>query len=108
MHTLQGGTDWAVSLDQLQATLPNVGSVSLIVGWFGTDLRAGNCEIRPGVDSADKVTAPLTWSVAGLSRGAAHLVSLRRRPRRLRRHAVGCRPSSPPSRTCTRAASPSR
>ena len=88
VHTLQGGTDWSVSLDQLQATLPNVGSVSLIAGWFGTDLRAGECQIRPGVDADDKVTAPLTWSVAGLSRGAAHLISLHERPLRLRRHAV--------------------
>jgi hypothetical protein len=76
VHTLQGGTDWSVSLDQLQATLPNVGAVSLIAGWFGTDLRAGECEIRPGVDADDKVTAPLGWSVAGLSRGEAHLISL--------------------------------
>ena len=30
VHTLQGGTDWSVSLDQLQATLPNVGWVSLL------------------------------------------------------------------------------
>jgi hypothetical protein len=75
VHTRQGGTDWAVALDQLQSTLPNVVSVNLVVGWFGTDLRAGLCQIRPGVDSADKVTAPLVWSVAGLARGQAHLVS---------------------------------
>jgi hypothetical protein len=75
VHTRQGGTDWAVSLDQLEATLPNVTSVNLIVGWFGTDLRAGSCEIRPGVDAVDKVTEPLVWSVAGVTRGSAHLVS---------------------------------
>jgi hypothetical protein len=75
VHTRQGGTDWAVALDQLQSTLPGVASVNLIVGWFGTDLRAGLCQVRPGVDSADKVTEPLVWSVAGLSRGEAHLVS---------------------------------
>lgn len=75
VHTRQGGTDWAVSIDQLQATLPNAGSVSLVVGWFGTDLRAGTCELRPGVDAADKITEPLTWSVAGLARDDAHLVS---------------------------------
>jgi len=76
VHTRQGGSDWAVSLDQLESTLPNVGSVSLLVGWFGTDLRAGSCELRPGVDSADKITEPLTWSVGGLAREDAHLVSL--------------------------------
>ncbi len=75
IHTRQGGSDWTVALDQLESTLPNVGSINLIVGWFGTDLRAGLCQIRPGVDSADKITEPLTWSVAGLSRAQAHLVS---------------------------------
>ncbi len=59
-----------------QPALPNAGAVSLVVGWFGTDLRAGHCEIRPGVDAADKITEPLTWSVAGLARDDAHLVSL--------------------------------
>ncbi|KAB2911618.1 MAG: hypothetical protein F9K29_21985 [Hyphomicrobiaceae bacterium] len=75
VHTLQGGSDWSVSADQLQATLPNLQSVSLVAGWFGDDLRAGTCLIRPGVDSAGKVTAPLTWSVAGLPRAGAHLIS---------------------------------
>jgi Gene Transfer Agent (GTA)-like protein/putative tail protein len=75
LHTLQGGTDWSVALDRLEATLPNVAAVSLVVGWFGTDLRAGDCQIRPGVDAADKVTEPLVWGVAGLSRSGAHLVS---------------------------------
>jgi hypothetical protein len=75
VHTRQGGSDWTVALDQLQSTLPNIASVNLIVGWFGTDLRAGLCEVRPGVDSADKITEPLVWSVAGLDRAEAHLVS---------------------------------
>jgi hypothetical protein len=80
VHTRQGtdmgGADWTVALDQLQSAFPNVGAVSLVVGWFGTDLRAGDCQVRPGVDSADKVTVPLVWSVAGLDREDAHLVSL--------------------------------
>lgn len=74
-HTLQGATDWSVSLDQLAATLPNAYAVSLVVSWFGSDLRAGDCLIRPAVDSAEKATKPLTWSVAGLTRATAPLVS---------------------------------
>ncbi len=77
VHTLQGATDWAVSLDQLQATLPNATSASLVVSWFGTDLRAGDCRVKPGVELAEKTTSPLTWSVAGLVREDAHLVSTR-------------------------------
>ncbi|MGE3064752.1 MAG: glycoside hydrolase/phage tail family protein [Hyphomicrobiaceae bacterium] len=77
VHTRRGTADWGVALDQLQATLPNARSVSLFVSWFGTDLRAAHCTFRPGVDSADKVTQPQAWSVAGLARGDAHLVSLK-------------------------------
>jgi GTA TIM-barrel-like domain len=75
VHTLQGGANWDVAIDQLQAALPSADNVSLVVGWFGNDLRAATCQIRPGVDAADKITTPLTWGVAGLSRDAAHLVS---------------------------------
>ncbi len=74
-HTLQGDTDWNASLDQLAATLPNVGAVSLVVSWFGTDLRAGHCEVRPAVDNRDKSTEPLTWGAAGLTRSSAPLIS---------------------------------
>ncbi len=74
-HTRRGGSDWTVALDQLQDTLPNAGSVSLVVSWFGTDLRAGQCLIRPCVDTADKDTSPIVWSVAGLDRAAAPVVS---------------------------------
>ena len=64
-----------MSLDQLEATLPNAKSVSLVVSWFGTDLRAGNCQIKPGVEVATKTTSPLTWRVAGVTRSGAHVVS---------------------------------
>ena len=105
MHTLQGATDWAVALDQLQATLPNV-SVSLIVGWFGTDLRAGDCN-PPRRQLRRQGHRAVDWSVAGLTRDSAHLISPREgpRPTAARRRT---RPSSPPSRTSRRAASPSR
>ena len=77
VHTRQGAADWAVSLDQMAASLPEVGSVSLVVSWFGTDLRAGVCQLRPGVELAEKSTSPISWSVAGLARADAHLVSQR-------------------------------
>ncbi len=89
VHTLQGGANWDVAIDQLQAALPNADSVSLVVGWFGNDLRAGTCQVRPGVDSADKVTAPLIWGVAGVFRARGPPRQPGRGPRGLWRHAVG-------------------
>jgi hypothetical protein len=74
-HLAQGPTDLAVSLDQLMATAPNLKRVNLVVGWFGTDLRAAALTVRPGVEGRDRVTVPMTWSVAGLDRSSAHLIS---------------------------------
>ena len=70
-----GRADLEVSLDQLTAQLPNVKRVNLVVGWFGTDVRAAHCKIRPGVERRDKPTDPLEWGVAGLDRASAHLIS---------------------------------
>ncbi len=63
--------DLLASLDALQALCPNLTSVALVVAWFGDDLRAGNCTIRPKVDLNAKTTAGAEWSVAGLSRATA-------------------------------------
>lgn len=75
VHHRMGGTDWSLSLDQLQDMMPNCGSVSLFVSWFGTDLRAADCQLMPGVENRDKATSPYSWKVAGMTRADAHLVS---------------------------------
>ncbi len=75
VSSAEGRPDLIVSLDQLTAACPNLKRVSLVIGWFGDDLRAGHCAIRPGVERRDKPTVPLDWSVAGLDRATAHLVS---------------------------------
>ncbi|CAN5256837.1 glycoside hydrolase TIM-barrel-like domain-containing protein [soil metagenome] len=75
LHNGEGRPDLLVSLDQLAAQCPNLKRVSLVVGWFGDDLRAGHCRVRPGVERRDKPTEPLVWSVAGLDRSSAHLIS---------------------------------
>ncbi|MGB8818190.1 MAG: glycoside hydrolase TIM-barrel-like domain-containing protein [Rhizobiaceae bacterium] len=73
-HTLVAQTDWAASLDELQALCPNLQSVSLVVAWFANDLRAGNCQIRPGVTSLAGMGGD-TWQVSGTTRANAYLVS---------------------------------
>ncbi len=67
--------DIVVALERLQSMAPAVESVSLVVAWFGDDLRAGNCKIRPGVEVAAKTTTPSAWVVNGVSRANAFLVS---------------------------------
>ena len=75
LNALSDTADMVVALDRMQAMAPKVESVSLVVAWFGNDLRAGECTIRPGVEVSAKTTSPQTWSVNGVDRSAAHLVS---------------------------------
>lgn len=74
-HNGRGLTDIVAALDDLERDLPACRSVQLVVSWFGTSLDCGACEIRPGVETRDKVTRPLDWSVAGTGRAGAHLIS---------------------------------
>ncbi len=74
-HNASGTADIDASLDALASLAPNLGQVSLVTGWFGSDLRAGACTIQPGVETATKTTYPETWSVNGVGRAAAHVVS---------------------------------
>ncbi len=75
VNNVEGRPDLLVSLDQLQAQLPNLEAVTLVVAWFGTSLDAGDCTFRPGVEQASKSTPGMTWRAGGVGRGSAHLVS---------------------------------
>ncbi len=68
-------SDWTVSMDQLQGLAPGVQAGALVVSWFGTDLRCGECLVRPAVENAEKVTTPHVWHVAGLDRASAPVIS---------------------------------
>ncbi|MCA3555312.1 glycoside hydrolase/phage tail family protein [Aestuariivirga sp.] len=76
-HASAVDSDFSVSLDQLEASCRKAAAASLVVAWFGNDLRCGTCRVRPGVETADKQTSPTLWSVSGIARGAAHVVSRR-------------------------------
>lgn len=75
-NQLAAASDFEASLAQLTALCPNLESVTLIVAWFGDDLRCGQCTIQPRVDRTEKSTHPVVWSVGGIERNAAALVSL--------------------------------
>ncbi|QCK86641.1 hypothetical protein E8L99_13170 [Phreatobacter aquaticus] len=75
-HTTLASSDFSASMDELQALCPNLEAVSLVVSWFGDDLRAGHCTIRPKVERRDKAVRDLVWSAAGLTRESAEIVSM--------------------------------
>ncbi|MFG1394573.1 baseplate multidomain protein megatron [Xanthobacter agilis] len=74
-HVSTAGSDFESALDQLLAACPNLERVSLVVSWFGDDLRAGQCRIRPKCERHGKSTFPNEWSVGGLTRLLAQTVS---------------------------------
>ena len=75
VHTGEARADFLVSLDQMREDLPRVTHAALTCGWFGSSVAAGDCVIRPGVETRDRVTKPEAWSVAGQTRETAYLVS---------------------------------
>lgn len=76
-----GVTDFAASLDQLGRELPQVGSVSLVVSWFGNDLRCGACRVEPKVEQKEEDGEGMPWRVAGADRaGAGEVARLEGRP----------------------------
>ena len=75
MNNDAGEADFRRSLDQLLSDLPGLEAATLTVGWFGDDLRAGSCRVRPGVETRERSTVPYQWSVAGQNRAGAYLVS---------------------------------
>ncbi|MBU3031302.1 baseplate multidomain protein megatron [Paracoccus marinaquae] len=75
VNTPMGGTDFSASLDVMGRELPNVGSVSLVVSWFGDDLRIGHCSLRPKVEQGESDGSEMPWRVAGVTRGGAQSVA---------------------------------
>jgi hypothetical protein len=74
-HTLLEGSNFTASLDELQMLCPDLEHVALVVAWFGDDLRAGECKIRPAVTTSNGSGFSKTWVVSGVSRGSAMVVS---------------------------------
>lgn len=74
-HVSNAASDVQAALDDLQGLCPNLERVALVVAWFGTDLRCGQCSVQPGVEIAVKSVAGSAWSVDGVTRPGAYLVS---------------------------------
>lgn len=71
VHSPSGKTDFATSLDQLTHELPNAGAVSVVVSWFGDDLRCSNCTVRPKVEQKLHDGVGMPWRAGGIARPTA-------------------------------------
>jgi hypothetical protein len=74
-HVSSAASDVQAALDDLMDVCPNLERIALVVAWFGTDLRCGHCTVQPGVEVAVKGVAGPGWSVDGVTRPGAYLVS---------------------------------
>lgn len=77
LNTPMGGTDFTASLDVLGRELPKAGSVSLVVSWFGDDLRINRCALRPKVETRDGEGSEMPWQAGGITRAGAEEVARR-------------------------------
>ena len=76
INNAAGVPDVVAALDQLEADLPACETVSMVVSWFGDDLRCRHCRVEPRIEKRGRATQPEAWSVAGLTSGNATLVSV--------------------------------
>ncbi|QXN71008.1 GTA TIM barrel-like domain protein [Rhodobacter phage RcDormio] len=73
-NAVAGSADFVESLDRMEALAPAVESVSLVVSWFGDDLRCGSATVKPKVEVPIRASKP-EWRVGNLTRSSYGLVS---------------------------------
>lgn len=75
VNTPGGETDFTVSLRALVAEVPRCRSASLIVSWFGNDLRCGSCTVAPKVEQTEHDGAGMPWRAGGIARAEAATIA---------------------------------
>ncbi|MBT0957054.1 glycoside hydrolase/phage tail family protein [Alphaproteobacteria bacterium KMM 3653] len=75
VNTPSGLTDMATSIAALSEELPRCSSTSLIVSWFGNDLRCGECTLVPKVEQVELDGVDMPWQVSGLARADADAIA---------------------------------
>lgn len=74
VNSPMGGTDFYVATEALREELPNCRSALLVVSWFGSDLRCGECKVAPKVEQTEVDGTEMPWAVAGAVRATAGVV----------------------------------
>ncbi len=75
INSPSGKTDFETSMEMMREELPNCRAVSLVVSWFGDDLRCGNCKLRPKIEKRTNEGKNMPWTVAGLNRQNAQEIA---------------------------------
>jgi hypothetical protein len=75
INSPSGKPDFTTSLEALEAEVPALKAASLVVSWFGSDLRAGECLVQPKVEDALIEGEEMPWRVSGLTRSTAQVIA---------------------------------
>ncbi|MBM1556893.1 glycoside hydrolase/phage tail family protein [Sulfitobacter mediterraneus] len=66
--------DFAHCVEAVCDELPNLEAASLVVSWFGDDLRCGDCTVRPKVEQKEVDSPEMPWTSGGIDRPAAEVI----------------------------------
>ena len=75
INSPSGKTDFATSLETMNDELPELKAASLVVSWFGSDLRVGECSVQPKIEDPDVEGDEMPWQVSDLVRSAADVIA---------------------------------
>lgn len=75
INSPSGKTDFLTSLEALTEELPELKAASLVVSWFGSDLRIAECTVRPKVEDTEIDGDEMPWRVSELPRSAAEVIT---------------------------------
>ena len=76
VHTVSSRSDFSNALEALREELPMAKGASLVVSWFGSDLRCGLCQPQPKVEQNAQDGVPMPWVVSNTPRATAAAVPL--------------------------------
>jgi hypothetical protein len=71
LNSASGESDFVSSFNALEVELPACDAVSMVVSWFGDDLRCGHCRVTPAIERREIEGSNMPWQVAGLTRATA-------------------------------------
>ncbi len=75
INSPSGKTDFLTSLDALETELPELQAASLVVSWFGSDLRMAECIVRPKIEDPAIDGQEMPWTVTGVTRADAEVIT---------------------------------
>ncbi len=74
VHNRVAATDFTAAMETLAGDLPRSKAVSLVVSWFGNDLRCDRCRTEPKVEDRRFDGAEMPWRAGGIGRSQAREV----------------------------------